>query len=287
MLLQKNSYTLFFAIVLSLIVSFFVWSLWKNEEFISKQNYDSFEYNFAHDGILHETGNPNESTSPYFWLDSGGELIIKNGLGMTMQGGTEENNKWRRKYSLSNPRDTDNGLHPQNLFRLLTRGVWDDSAQEIEIRIKKDNLSQSSYRNESNGVLLFHRYIDNENFYYAGIRVDGGIVIKKKIKGTYYTLGYLPHFNANENYDRNKNPNLLPKNTWIGIKSETKTMPDKKVLISFYLKTSNAPDSWSKILESIDDNKSFGGKTITQKGHSGIRTDFMDVEFKNYKIVAI
>jgi hypothetical protein len=83
-------------------------------------------------------------------------------------------------------------------------------------------LSDSEYRNESNGVLLFNRYKDGDNLYYSGIRVDGQAVIKKKIKGKYFTLVEKELFGKDGDYDRKSNPNLIPQGKWIGIKSVLK-----------------------------------------------------------------
>src|SRR3989344_6750614 len=78
-----------------------------------------FHYSFSSDGILQETGSQQESSSPYWWLNSGAKLIISNGTGKTIQKELGSNDKWRLLYLYSNPIDTDKGYHPQNIFRLI------------------------------------------------------------------------------------------------------------------------------------------------------------------------
>ena len=81
-------------------------------------------YRFNTDGVLEETATPETSTSAYWWLNSGGRLLIQNGVGMTIQGDLPELDKWHKLYLAASPLDTDNGFHPQNLFRLITRSKW-------------------------------------------------------------------------------------------------------------------------------------------------------------------
>lgn len=244
-----------------------------------------FYYSFKVDGVLDEAGKMDDSSSPYFWLNSGGQFILKNGIGKTVQGKLNKFNKWRLAYYASNPIDTDDGYHPQNILRLVTRSKWQNFRQEIYYRIMKDNLSTSPNRNASNGLLLFNRYINGNNLYYTGIRVDGTAVIKKKINGTYYTMAQKPLFSGAK-YDRNSNPNLLPKNVWIGLRSEVKTNNDGTVSVKLFMdngKTGN----WILIAEAKDDARSYGGAVISSEGYAGARTDFMDVEFDDYRIVKI
>lgn len=243
-----------------------------------------FYYSFKVDGVLDEAGKMNDSSSPYFWLNSGGQFYLKNGIGKTVQGELGKFNKWRLAYFASNPIDTDNGYHPQNIFRLVTRSKWQSFNQEIYFKITKLNMSASANRNASNGVLLFNRYKNGSNLYYTGIRVDGTAVIKKKINGTYYTLAEKSFYDSSAPYNRDSNPNLIPSQKWIGLKSEIKTNLDNTVSIKVFIdkdKTGN----WVLVAETKDDGKSYGGGAILSEGYAGIRTDFMDVEFDDYKIV--
>lgn len=238
-----------------------------------------YVYLFKGNGALEEARNASRTASPYWWLSSGGRVEIAGSWGSTMQGDAAPGDRWRRAYAASNPTDTDQGLHPQNLFRLVTRSLWGDSSQEARMRIIADRTSQSPNRNASNGLLLMSRYIDSNTLYYAGLRVDGMAVIKKKYHGAYYTLAETPAFPGA--YDRDKNPDLLPHNEWLSIRSET-VQTDGGITIRLYLKRESDTD-WHKLLEATDYGQD-GAPAILQRGHGGIRTDFMDVEFESYRM---
>jgi hypothetical protein len=236
-----------------------------------------FGYNFDSPGVLQEAGNMSYSSSPYWWLSSGAYLYFREGVGATIQGTLPKNDYWRRYYAQSNPTDTDNGYRPQNLFRLTTRSRWQNFRQQAYFRIRRDNLSASPNRNASNGLLLMSRYQNENNLYYAGIRVDGAAVIKKKYGGKYYTLAYAPVFPGV--YDRTSSPNLLPKNLWLGLRSELRNNPDGTV--RFILYVDPGPGGWVLVFDVLDNGLAFG-PAITSSGYGGIRTDFMDVELENY-----
>lgn len=235
----------------------------------------------ASENVLNEAGSMEESSSDIWWLNSGGLVYFDNEIGKTIQGDLDENNKWYQAYKKNNPRDTNDGKHPQNIFRLVTRGKWENLEQEAYFKINKDNLSISRYRNQSNGLLFFNRYQDGNNLYYTGIRVDGFAVIKKKINGIYYTMAYNRIITGK--YNRKKNPNLLPHNVWIGLQSEVKNESDGSVSIKVFMDR-NRDGNWKLIAEAKDDGKQYGGKAFLNEGYAGIRTDFMDVEFDDYKI---
>ena len=240
-----------------------------------------FANSFASDNTIEETGSMSESSSRDWWLNSGGYFMTQDGVGMTVHGSLPMLDKWRLLYSFSNPLDTDGGYYPQNIFRLVTQSKWKNFNQQVYFKIQKDNLSESPQRNASNGVLMFNRYLDGNNLYYTGVRVDGGVVIKKKINGEYFTLGYRKYWDGS--YDRGINPNLLPKEKWIGVKSELISALDDSVTIRLYLdvgRTSN----WELVLQVTDKGNSFGIAPIQGEGFGGIRSDFMDVQFDDYKI---
>jgi len=244
----------------------------------------SFFYSFNADGILQEAGNMEESTSRYFWLDSGGKLPIKNGIGSTVIGELSALDKWRLAYLKSSAVDTDNGYHPQNLFRLIARVRGDNVRAESLFRIVKDNFSASPNRNASNGLLLMMRYQDYKTLYYAGVRVDGTAVIKKKYQGTYYTMAQKKIFSGT--YAQGSAANLLPHNEWLSLRAETSTNADGSVVVRLFMKRSNE-STWTKLLESRDASQYGGTPPITAAGYLGIRTDFMDVEFDSFRIGAI
>lgn len=243
----------------------------------------AFQDIFSPDNNLEETGAIYESNSPNWWVNSGAWLIASLNTGKTVQGDLSVSDRWYTEYLESNPIDTDSGLHPQNIFRLVQTSKWKNLTQEAYFKINHVNLSESPNRNVSNGLFLFNRYQTGDNLYYTGLRVDGYAVIKKKINGTYYTLAYKP-FIVGSAYDRDSNPTLLPKNTWLGLRSEVTTNSGNTVNIKLFVDNGRT-GNWVLATEAKDDGKSFGGGAILNAGYAGIRTDFMDVEFDDYKIV--
>jgi len=242
---------------------------------------DTFDTNYS----LEEAGNFGEGSNNKWWLNSGGYLYSSNGIGSTILGELSSLDKWRVAFYAANAIDTDNGYHPQNIFRLIQKNYWKNFTQELYFKIDKNNLSESPNRNASNGVLLFNRYKDEYNLYYTGIRVDGYAVIKKKINGVYYTMAYNPVF-KNGLYNKDSNPNLLPINTWMGIRSVITTNSDNIVNIKVYL-DKDKTNKWELVAEANDNGKDFGGGAILNEGFAGIRTDFMDVFFDDYKISSL
>jgi hypothetical protein len=239
-------------------------------------------YNFNSTGTVEETGSSNDSSSPYWWVNSGGALKINGTRGSTIKGSLSNLDPWKIIYSANNPEDTDNGSHPQNIFRLITRSKWQDERQEAYFVIGKYNLSSSSNRNQSNGILLFNRYQDAFNLYYTGVRVDGSAIIKKKINGIYYTMAEVKNvFPGNYNHDTE--PNLLTLNKWIGLRSEVTNQLDGTVKIKLYI-DKGWTGIWQLVAEATDDGKQYGGAAIKNAGFGGIRTDFMDAEFENFRL---
>jgi hypothetical protein len=224
-------------------------------------------YNFNQNGRLPEAWPLEASNSPYWWVNSGAYLVLDGGRGHTVQGELPG-------------LDTDNGYHPQNIFRLTTRSKWQDARQEAYFIINKTNLSESPNRNESNGLLLFSRYHDGDNLYYAGLRVDGAAVIKKKQGGRYHTLASSPGVYAGT-YNRQNNPNLLREQRWIGLRSEVKNLPNGSVSIKLYIDKLWS-GNWELVAEAIDDGSQ--GAPLRETGYAGIRTDFMDVTIENYRL---
>lgn len=255
----------------------------KNLSILTSDNMNkSFSDNFVENKKIEETGKMNDSSDAHWWVNSGGSLIISSGIAKTIQSKLPMINKWRLEYAINNPTDTDNGYRPQNIFRLVQRGVWLNYVQECYFKINVNNLSNSENRNASNGLLLFNRYVDGDNLYYAGIRVDGSAVIKKKINGEYFTMDS-KQIITDQEYDQEKSSNSIPLNTWIGLRSVVQTQEDNSVSIDLYADMNNTGD-WKLIAQAVDDNKTFGGSAINKPGHVGMRTDFMDVEFKGYLV---
>ncbi len=236
-----------------------------------------FADDFSESYILEEAPSMEKSSSNNWWLNSGAYFISQDGTARTLFGELPEGEKWQIKFKNYNPDSTLNGFQPQNIFRLITKSKWKNFEEQMDFKIHTYNAIDAKHRNQSNGVLLFLRYIDSDNLYYAGIRVDGAAVIKKKLQGKYTTLGYKKIFNGN--YDLDKNPNLIPLGIWHSIKAKIQNIDTNKVNIVLYVKEGHI---WDKVLDIIDDQN-----PILQEGYAGIRTDFADVEFDNYKIKEI
>jgi len=211
-----------------------------------------------------------DSSDSSWWLNSGGYLLQYQDANSTVIGNLPANDKWRLLYAQNNPTDTDNGFHPQNIFRLITKNSMENFSEQAYFKIVRDNFSASPERNESNGILLFMRYSDEKNLYYAGLRVDGTAVIKRKKDGIYTTLDQEPIFTGT--YNKDSNPSLLPKNVWIGLKVEI--FGNNIHLYSDIGETGR----WTLMASTTDKDP------ITASAHGGIRTDFMDVMFKDFKM---
>ncbi len=239
-------------------------------------------YTFNVPGTLYEAPQASLSSSPYWFLDSGGELTMASGTGATVQGALPTEDAWRLAYAKSNPIDTDNGQHPQNIFRLLTQSSWVSATEQVYFYIARDNLSASPNRNASNGLFLMSRYRNSDNLYYAGIRVDGTAVIKKKYGGTYYTMAQTSVFPGT--YDPVQDPNLLPHGEWIGLRATTVTDTDGSVSVTLFMQRDGA-SSWTELVAARDYDHIFGGTPpLTETGVDGIRTDFMDVLFRDFSV---
>jgi hypothetical protein len=242
---------------------------------------DEFVEKFRADQILQETGKMDQSANNNWWLNSGASFAFKDGSGASLKGNLPANDPWRLKYFKNNPSDTDNGYHPQNILRLVGRSKWKNLEQQAYFKISEYNLSESASRQASNGLFLFNRYLDGNNIYYTGLRVDGFAVIKKKIGGKYYTMACNQVYGGK--YDRINDPILLPKNQWIGLKSVVRDLSGGKVNIQVFLDDGRS-GNWRKVADIVDDGESYGGASLLKSGFGGIRTDFMDVELYDYGV---
>lgn len=243
---------------------------------------ESFDANYS----VEETGNISESGNSKWWLNSGAYFYSENGTGRTVLGELSSLNAWRVAYNAANSEDTDNGYHPQNIFRLLSRSKWQNQDSQVYFQIKKDNLSTSTNRNQSNGLLLMTRYVDSNNLYYVGVRVDGTSIIKKKIGGVYYTLSQKQLPGITGVYNVTTNPNMLPHNSWIGLRSVVTNKDSNTVNIKQYIdfgKTGN----WTLVADINDTSSQYGASPHTSIGFVGLRTDFMDVVFDDFKVTSL
>jgi hypothetical protein len=163
--------------------------------------------------------------------------------------------------------------------------MWQNFDQQVYFRITKINVSRSPERDRWSGIFLFNRYENADNLYYAGIRVDGYAVIKKKKDGVYYTLAYEPVYWAESGYDRDTNPNVIPGKQWIGLRSVVTNDATGNAHITLYVDKENN-GIWTLAAQAVD-NGLYGGSVMTQKGYAGIRGDFMDLEFDNYQVIVL
>lgn len=238
-----------------------------------------YVYSFNSTGALNETERMDLSTSPYWWVNSGGRLLMDGNFGTTMLGDAPLLDRWRLQYSLSNSLDTDGGRHPQNLFRLVSRSQWQNVRVSAQFKILKDNWSKSPNRNASNGLLFMMRYQDGDTLYYAGLRVDGTAVLKKKYRGSYYTMAQKKEYAGT--YVQGGEVNVLPHQQWIALRGEAVNAADGSVTLRLFVQ--QADGSWKKLLEARDYGQYGGTSPITAKGYLGIRTDFMDVAFDSFR----
>lgn len=232
--------------------------------------------------LLEEAGSMGESKSPDFWLNSGGVMTLTKTGGESNQGNLKGDTVWRLAYLKANPIDTDQGFHPQNIFRLITKSQWQNFTEEAYFTINKQNLSPSPNRNQSNAILLFSHYQDSANLYYAGIRVDGYSVIKKKSKGEYFVIDERQLFPEKDPYDHDKNPNLIPIGTPIGLRLKTGSNSDGSVTLTLFADLDHS-GIWKIIAEGKDSGKE-GGPAISKAGFAGIRTDFFDFSFEDFSL---
>ncbi len=267
--------TIFLLGALALVVALFPYksNLTKNT---AEAAAASFTYSCSMDGTLKEAGAMSQTTSPYWWLNSGAYMNLSGGICKTSYAELPSTDYWRVLYNQTSAVDTDNGYHPQNLFRLVTKSTWGGTVtQQVRFNMSKLNLSASDQRNAWSGVLLFNRYQSGQTLYYAGIRDDGHAVIKSKKNGTYVTLKEVPVFPGT--YNRDTNPTLLPFNKWMKIKTVVSDVSGG-VKIDLYLDKDDN-NTWTLVASATDTNN-----PITSAGYAGIRTDFRDVMFDDYKV---
>lgn len=237
-----------------------------------------FSYDFRTNGTLDEAKGSASSWSPYWWVASGARLVISNGIGQTLAGDLPASDKWNQYYAKANPTATDIGKHPQNIFQMFLREKALNPSEQIYIKETSDNLSNSANRKAWNGVSLLLRYIDDNNYYYAGIRADGGVVIKKKVDGAYQTLAYKKVLSGT--YNSATAPNLIPKGVWIGLRAVISGDASDNPKISLYMDQGKT-GTWQLVAEAVDDLNKYG-KTITSSGLVGIQSDFADVQFDDF-----
>jgi hypothetical protein len=95
-------------------------------------------------------------------------------------------------------------------------------------------------------------------------------------------LAYNRYYSRKEYSRQSKSrSHLLPKNKWIGLKTEIQNVGGGKVEIKLYIKQKK---NWVLAAEAQDEPGKNGEDVISGEGYAGIRTDFMDVEFDKFRI---
>ncbi len=239
-----------------------------------------FQYDFRVSGTLDESPSGDISWSPYWWVNSGARFILSNGTGKTLSGNLAASDQWRVKYAASDPISSDNGYHPQNVFQMFFRTSELNSSASIYAKKNANNLSNISNRHAWNGISLLARRTDVNNYYYGGIRADGGVVLKKKSGGQYKTLAYAKLFGGI--YDVNTNPDLIPLNQWIGVKLDVINDPSGKPKLALYTDVGQT-GKWKLAISAIDDPAEFG-PPLANPGLIGIQSDYADVEYDNFAL---
>lgn len=238
-----------------------------------------FSYTFNSTGSVSDAASSDLSSSPYFWLVSGGRFTVGNGMGQTIQGSLSWSDPLRAYYANHAAVSSDNGAHPQNMFFMLTRGSIQNVAIQTYIRHTADNLANSANRQPYNGEMLIARYKDTNNYYIAGIRDDGSVVIKKKTKGSYQTLASTKLISGTYS---STNPDLIPKNTWIGLRfivTDTASGAPALTLFTDVGKTG----VWQQNLSVTDDTTTYGAP-ISGSGLVGIESDYADMQMSTLTV---
>lgn len=242
-----------------------------------------YVYNFATNGVVNQTSSSLASTSPFWWVPSGGKLVLSGGVGSTITGTVPSSDPWYAYYAANKPVQTDVGAHPQNVFTMFFRQPFSTVSQEIYVKKVADNLGNTVNRAAYNGVSLYLRYIDDRNLYYAGIRADGYAIIKKQVNGVYQTLSYQKVFPGI--FDPASKPTLIPTGVWIGVKAACATNSAGVPRISLYIDNGKT-GTWSLVAEAFDDPIKYG-PIVNGAGLVGVRTDFTDIQFDDFRVASV
>jgi hypothetical protein len=236
----------------------------------------SFSYTFNTPGTLYEAASAGESTSPYLWLKRGAELIIGSNVGQTLTGALAANDPWHKTYASLFPTPSDSGAHPQNMFALFSKATMGNGAASIYLKRNADNLANATNRSPYVGESILARYQSDQTYYLASIRADGYAVIKRKANGTYTTLAQAKVFSGT--YDPVTNYDLIPKNTWIGLKFDVEDVAGATKLV---LSTDvGQTGSWKQVASYTDTS----GSRITAAGPVGVQSDYADASLDSFTI---
>lgn len=195
-------------------------------------------------------------------LESPSDLQVTNGR-MMVKGGVAETAMEHYRY----------------VFELLTKRKWADADQAVHIRIMGQDLAGARL-DEHCGVFLLARYKNKRNYYSAGLLDDGRAVIEKTRNGRSSVLATQQAFGDVLKYDPYSNPNLLPKDHWVGLGVEIRNRADGSVWITLYV-DHNGTGDWEKVATAIDRGER--GAILNAAGASGIRARRIVMQFKEFK----
>lgn len=229
-----------------------------------------WKYSFNVPGTLEETGSMDSSSSPYFWLNSGGRMLLTDGCGHTIEGDLPSNDKAYQLYK--NDEGADFGAHPQNLFRLFTRNKYPSLEQSVKVKMLRYIVSPSTQREASDGFVLGFSDITGQFVYYFALRVDGYLVIKQKDGSVndYSTLAQkklLPGV-----YHVTTSPNLIPIGQTFDLKFSVAKEGTDVRLKGFV--------NGVEHLDVVDATP----LANLEEGHGLIRLDFMEACFDDYRL---
>lgn len=232
----------------------------------------TFTYHFTSQAVVNETATMATSSSPYFWVASGGQFIITNVanipnpdllsagiyLGATIQG----------------PSAATVTAYQQNDFRLIERFMRTNIMQEVHFNLRHINMAETPSRDADKGIFVYARYYDVSNHYYAGITLDGRAVIRIVTNGVMKTLASTPLYMADGGYDRDTNPNVIPGKKWIGLSTHADLVGGKMHLSLDVGSIDSGRWIWGAMFTSIVDSN----PPVVLRGpcYGGIRSDYFD-----------
>lgn len=214
--------------------------------------------------LVSESHTFSESSSKKWWLSSGGQIYFFRNKIFPLTGDLHSSDPWYVRYKKNNPKGSNEGKRPQNIFRLVNVPLKKDFTQSVYFKLLY--YAAPFPEQPHDGVFLMSRYVDSDNLYYYGLRVDGVVVIKKKYHGKYTTLAYkkvLPDVALNN----------IPQDKYLGLKISINSNGVKNHLVAYL----DLGTGFKKVFDIYDSSKD-----LSSFGKSGLRSDNMDVVFKDY-----
>lgn len=258
---------------------------WGAEIEQSEEQVILFQDTFDAPRTIEEVAKPSVSSDPSWWLQSGGRVEIRNGTARTVQGSLPPDDQWRIQYSSTDPQESRDGFRPQNMFRLLQKRPWGNIEQTVYVKINAYDTSLVEHRDAFNGVYFVYRYNQtNGQLYKVGIRVDGAVVVQKRLPDEDLETIWYERTGLRGQYNRAHNPILIPMHKKIGLRSRIYTSQSSRA-VNFQLFVDWGDGHWTLLTDFWDRVRDDGDTDpIIQKGLAGIQTEFMDAEFSDYQI---